>query len=46
MLPVHAAAKAIGGVSGYFTASFTPQALAQIDRNIATPHGRFPVNSA
>lgn len=29
--------KAIGGVSGYFTASFTPQALQQIDRNLAQP---------
>ena len=34
--------KAIGGVSGYFTASFTPQALAQIDRNIATPSWAIP----
>ncbi|MGP9590363.1 hypothetical protein [Halomonas sp. AOP42-B2-16] len=34
--------KAIGGVSGYFTASFTPQALAQIERNIATPSWAIP----
>lgn len=34
--------KAIGGVSGYFTASFTPQALAQIDRNIAAPSWAIP----
>jgi phosphoserine aminotransferase len=29
--------KAIGGVAGYFVASFTPQALAKIDRNVADP---------
>lgn len=34
--------KAIGGVAGYFTASFTPQALAQIDRNIADPSWAIP----
>ena len=29
--------KAVGGVSGYFTASFTPQALALIERNQQNP---------
>lgn len=34
--------KAIGGVAGYFVASFTPQALAKIDRNIAEPSWAIP----
>lgn len=34
--------KAIGGVSGYFTASFTPEALAWIDRNMADPSWAIP----
>ena len=29
--------KAIGGVSGYFIASFTPQALALVEANVANP---------
>jgi phosphoserine aminotransferase len=34
--------KAIGGVAGYFTASFTPQALALIDRNMQEPCWAIP----
>lgn len=34
--------KAIGGVAGYFVASFTPEALAQIDRNMAEPSWAIP----
>ncbi|WP_323718017.1 NAD(P)-dependent oxidoreductase [Paracoccus aminovorans] len=34
--------KAVGGVSGYFTASFTPQALALIERNQHNPSWAIP----
>ena len=34
--------KAIGGVAGYFVASFTPEALAAIDRNMADPSWAIP----
>ncbi len=34
--------KAIGGVSGYFVASFTPAALALIERNQANPSWAIP----
>lgn len=34
--------KAIGGVAGYWVASFTPQALAQIDRNMQVPSWAIP----
>lgn len=34
--------KAIGGVAGYFTASFTPEALAWIDRAMADPSWAIP----
>lgn len=34
--------KAIGGVAGYFVASFTPQALAKIDSNMLAPSWAIP----
>ena len=34
--------KAIGGISGYFVASFTPQALALIERNQKNPSWAIP----
>ncbi|RFB79988.1 NAD(P)-dependent oxidoreductase [Methylovirgula sp. 4M-Z18] len=34
--------KAIGGISGYFVASFTPQALALVERNQKTPSWAIP----
>ncbi|MAZ20985.1 hypothetical protein [Roseovarius sp.] len=34
--------KAIGGVAGYWVASFTPQALAQIERNLQRPSWAIP----
>ena len=34
--------KAIGGISGYFVASFTPAALALIERNQANPSWAIP----
>lgn len=37
--------KAIGGVSGYFVASFTPHALALIEKNQQDPPGRSRASS-
>lgn len=34
--------KAIGGISGYFVASLTPEAQAQIDRNLENPSWAIP----
>jgi lactate dehydrogenase-like 2-hydroxyacid dehydrogenase/phosphoserine aminotransferase len=34
--------KAVGGVSGYFAASFTPSAMAQIERNLRNPAWAIP----
>ncbi len=34
--------KAIGGIAGYWVASLTPQALAQIDRNMQAPSWAIP----
>lgn len=34
--------KAIGGIAGYYIASFTPQALALIDRNVGQPGWAIP----
>ncbi len=34
--------KALGGVSGYFVATFTPQALALVERNVRDPGWAIP----
>ncbi|MBI3898837.1 MAG: phosphoglycerate dehydrogenase [Gammaproteobacteria bacterium] len=34
--------KAVGGIAGYFTATFTPEALAMIENNVQTPGWAIP----
>jgi len=34
--------KAVGGVAGYFAATFTPQAIEQIERNVRNPAWAIP----